>query len=139
MPRSVFIPSRQRTACCAVSPESDASAGEVSLARATLRVAKEMTLAGNIEGSLQISREVVERYWSKRSANAGAIAIDAFEAYLMAARSLVKTHDQLDAFAWQSDLLIQRLLEKGDAQRAISLLEERARHAVWEMKDGVSG
>ena len=53
--------------------------------------------------------------------------------------ALVKTHDQLDAFAWQSDLLIQRLLEKGDAQRAISLLEERARHAVWEMKDGVSG
>lgn len=81
-------------------PEADASAGEASLARTMLRQAREMVLAGNIEASLRISREVVDRYWSKQGEKASAVAVDAFEAYLLAARSLVKTHDQLDAFIW---------------------------------------
>ena len=38
-----------------------------------------------------------------------------------------------------SDLLIEKLLEKQNVRRAISLLEDRAWHGVWIMKDGVTG
>jgi hypothetical protein len=101
------------------TPKKDATRGEVSLARALLQEATEMVLAGNLDGSLRISRKIVDRYWSKTGENAATIATDAFEAYLTAARRLVKTHDQLDAFVWQSDLLIDKLLEKHDFERAI--------------------
>jgi hypothetical protein len=120
-------------------PERDVTAGEATLARALLQEARTMALEGNIEDSLRISRKIVDRYWSKPDANSGSIAIDAFEAYLMAARPLVKTHDQLEAFAWQADLLIGKLLERHDTQRAISLLEDRARHAVRIMRNGIHG
>jgi hypothetical protein len=120
-------------------PKKDAAAGEASLARALLEEARTIARAGNIEDSLRISRKLVDRYWSKRGENSGAIAIDAFQAYLAAARSLVKTHDQLDAFVWQSDLLIEKLLEGNDIERVISLLEDRAWHAVRIMRDGIHG
>jgi hypothetical protein len=119
--------------------QMDATGGEANLARALLQEARTMALAGNIEDSLRISRKVVDRYWSKPGENSGVIAIDAFEAYLMAARSLVRTHDHLDAFAWQSNLLIEKLLERDDIQRAIRLLEHRAWQAVRIMRNGIHG
>jgi hypothetical protein len=121
------------------TPERDATEGETSLARALLHEAKNMALSGNIEDSFRISRKVVDRYWSKLGENSSAIAIDAFDTYLMAACSLVKTHDQLDAFISQSDLLIGKLLERNDVERAISRLEHRAWYAVRIMKDGIHG
>jgi hypothetical protein len=121
------------------TPKNDATAGEASFARALLEEARTIALAGNIEDSLRISRKVVDRYWSKSGENSDAIAIDAFEAYLTAARSLVKTHDQLDAFVWQSNLLIDKLLERHDIRRAIFLLEDRAWLAIRRMQDGING
>lgn len=83
-------------------PEADASAGEASLARTMLRQAREMVLAGNIEASLRISREVVDRYWSKQGEKASAVAVDAFEAYLLAARSLKPTINLMPSYGSQT-------------------------------------
>jgi hypothetical protein len=121
-----------------VTPEKDASRGETSLARALLQEATEMAVAGNLDGSLGISRKIVDRYWSQQGRNYGAIALDAFETYLFAARFLVKTQDQLDAFVWLSDLLIEKLLKTHEIERVISLLQRRARFART-MRNGIHG